>query len=368
MRGHIRKLGKRSWAIVVDVGHHPTTGKRKQEWIPVKGTKKDAERRLPEVLRELEEGTFVKPSHLTVSEYLTQWMRDYVAITVRPTTARGYATIVRRIQRSSLSQIKLTALKPTQVQRYYSDLLDEGLSAQTVHHHHALLHGAIGQALNWDMLSKNVIDKVKSPKVSRPELRILTGDEVRRLLRHVEGTDYHLPIHLALYTGLRRSEICGLFWSDLNLEESSLRVVRTMVSTTGEPAHIGEPKSQRSRRVVAFGPETTELLKDWRAVLGEHGPLERSQICARQDGSSILPDVLTRRFREIMKACKIQGIRFHDLRHARATLLLSSGVPGRVVSARLGHASIQSTVGTCGHVLPASDEDMGRTIEQRLAA
>ena len=97
---------------------------------------------------------------------------------------------MRRIQRSSLSQIKLTALKPTQGQRYYSDLLDEGLSAQTVHHHHALLHGAIGQALNWDMLSKNVIDKVKSPKVSRPELRILTGDEVRRLLRHVEGTDY----------------------------------------------------------------------------------------------------------------------------------------------------------------------------------
>ena len=225
-------------------------------------------------------------------------MRDYVAITVRLTTARSYATIVRRIQISSLSQIKLTALKPTQVQSYYSDLLDEGLYAQTVHHQHALLRGAIGQALNWDMLSKNVIDKVKSPKVSRPELRILAVDEVLRLLRHVEGTDYHLRIHLALYTGLRRSEIRGIFWSDLNLEESSIRVVRTMVSTTGKPAHIGEPKSQPSRRVVAFGPETTGLLKDRRAVLGEHDPLERSQICARLYGGSILPDAFTRRFSE----------------------------------------------------------------------
>ena len=187
----------------------------------------------------------------------------------------------------------MTALKPTQVQRYYSDLLDEGLPAQTVHHHHALLHGAIDQAKKWDTVSKNVIDKVKPPKVSRPELRILTDDEVQRLFQHVKGTDYHLPIHLALSTGLRRSEICGLYWSDLNLKESSLRVVRTMVSTTGEPARIGEPKSQRSRRVVAFGKGTAELLRDWWAVHGEHGSPGRSQVCARRDGGSILPDVLS---------------------------------------------------------------------------
>ncbi len=252
---------------MVDNGHHPTTGKRRQKWITVQGTKRDAECKLAEVVRGLNQGVFVEPSRLTLSGYLDQWMRDYVAIAVRPSTARGYATIVRRIQKGSLAQI---TLKPAQVQACYSDLLEEGLSPQTVRHHHALLHGAIGQAQNWDMLSKNVIDKVKSPKVSRPELRIMTSDEVQRLLQHVKGTDYHLPIHLVLYTGLRRSEICGLYWSDLKLEESSLRVVRTMVSTTGDPAHLGEPKSQRSRRVVTFGPETTELLRDYRAVVGEH--------------------------------------------------------------------------------------------------
>ena len=147
MRGHIRQRGKGIWAIVVDVGRHLDTGKRLQEWIKVKGTKRDAERILPEILQKLETGSFVKPSRLTVSEYLTQWMQDCVAITVGARTARGYGTIVKRIKRSSLAQIKLTALKPAHVQRYYSELIRENLSAQTVKHHHALLHGAMGQAL-----------------------------------------------------------------------------------------------------------------------------------------------------------------------------------------------------------------------------
>ena len=367
MRGHIRQRGKGIWAIVVDVGRHLDTGKRQQEWIKVKGTKRDAERILPEILQKLETGSFVKPSRLTVSEYLTQWMQDCVAITVRARTARGYGTIVKRIKRSSLAQIKLTALKPAHAQRYYSELISENLSAQTVKHHHALLHGAMGQALKWDMLSKNVLDRVTPPKVSKPELSILNSDETQRLLKHVRGTDYHIPVLLALYTGLRRSEICGLFWSVLNLEESSLRVLRTIVSIRGEPDHLDEPKSQRSRRVVAFGEEIAELLKDRRAVLGEHGSLERSQVCARQDGSTILPDALSRKFSAIMKACKIRGVRFHDLRHTHATVLLTSGVPVHVVSARLGHASIQTTVDTYGHVIPASDVEAGRVIERRLA-
>ena len=110
------------------------------------------------------------------------------------------------------------------------------------------------------------------------------------------------------------------------------------------------------------------MLKDRRAVLGEHGSLERSQVCARQDGSTILPDALSRKFSAIMKACKIRGVRFHDLRHTHATLLLTAGVPVHVVSARLGHASIQKTVDTYGHVIPASDVEAGRVIERQLAS
>ena len=335
--------------------------------IAVKGTKRDAERKLAEVVRDLDQGMFVEPSRLTLCGYLDQWMEDYVAHSVRPRTARGYGTIVKRIQTGSLSSTRLTSLKPAHVQRYYAQLLDEGLAPQTVHHHHSLLREAIGQAVKWDMLPQNIINRVTPPKVPKPELRILDEGEVKQLLDYVAGTDYHLPIHLALHTAMRRSEICGLFWSDVDLDSSSLTVVRTMVSLQGDPYHLDEPKSRRSRRVIAFGPETGTLLAERKAEIQRPRAVERSQVCARSDGSSMIPDVLSRRFNAIMKACMIPDVRFHDLRHTHASLLLAFGVPIHVVSARLGHASIQTTVDTYGHVLPASDVEAGRVMEHRLA-
>ena len=128
------------------------------------------------------------------------------------------------------------------MQKFYSELVNEGLSAQTMKHQYALLRGAIAQAFKWDMLSKNVMDGVIPPKVSKPELRILTSDEALRLLQHVGRADYHIPVHLVLYTGLHRSEVRGLFWSALNLDESSFRMVRTMVAIPGETAHLDDPK------------------------------------------------------------------------------------------------------------------------------
>ena len=367
MRGHIRKRGDRSWAIVVDAGFDVDTGKRRQKWISVKGTKKDAEKKLAEVVRDLDTGTLVEPSRITMSSYLDQWMRDYVATSVRPRTARGYKTIVKRLQRGSLGRIKMTGLKATHVQRYYSELLEEGLSAQTVHHHHSLLREALGQAVKWDMLAQNVMSRVTPPKVSRPEIRTLTEAEVRRIMEQAKGTDYHLPIHIALHTGLRRSEICGLLWTDVDLARNSLSVVRTMVSIEGDPTHLDEPKSQRSRRVVAFGPNTTALLRERREMVEKVGLADRSQVCARRDGGSMIPDVVSRKFNAIANACGISDVRFHDLRHTHATHLLTSGVPIHVVSARLGHASIQTTVDVYGHVLPASDVEAGLVMERRLA-
>ena len=143
MRGHLRKRGDRSWAVVVDVGHDPRTGRRRQKWVSVRGTKRDAERRLAEIVRDLDAGTYVEPVRVTLAEYLDQWMRNYVALKVRPRTAQGYQGIVRRLQRD-LGRIGLADLKPMHVQLYHADLLRDGLSAQTVHHHHRLLHQAMG--------------------------------------------------------------------------------------------------------------------------------------------------------------------------------------------------------------------------------
>ena len=355
MRGHLRKRGERSWAVVVDVGHDPRTGKRRQKWVSVKGTKRDAERRLAEIISDLNNGAYVDPVHVTLASYLDQWMRDYVDVSVRPRTAQGYATIVRKLQ-DGLGQVSIVDLKAQHVQRYYARLLAVGLSAQTVLHHHRLLHQALGQAVKWDMLTRNVMERVTPPRLRKPDFRSLEPSEVWRLLEAAKRTDYHLPIHLATYTGLRRSEVLGLRWSDVDLDARKLVVNRTMVALRSAPTHIDQPKSRRSRRVVVFGPETESLLRSHRASPG-------TQVCARADGTEIRPYALTHVFRKIADSCGL-SVRFHDLRHTHASLLLASGVPVHVVQARLGHESIQTTVDIYGHVLPASESS--GTLEQAL--
>ena len=365
MRGHIRKRGGRSWAAVVDIGHDPSTGKRRQKWETVKGTKRDAERRLAEIIHDLNTGGYVEPSRLTLSDYLEEWMADYVTGSVRARTAQGYRTIVERLKHS-LGNVRLTRLNAQDVQRYYTALLHEGLATQTVLHHHRVLRQAIGQAVKWELLPKNVMERVTPPKLVKPELRILKMPEAQRLFQVAKDTDFEVAIHLAIHTGLRRSELCGLFWSDVDLEARTLTVVRTIVSLKGDPAHISEPKSRASRRVVAFWDETAALLQERWDALEKTESVLQTQVCARRDGTRMLPDFLSKGYKSMAESCGITDVRLHDLRHTHASILLCSGVPIHVVQARMGHESIQTTVDIYGHLLPASDAEAGRVLEQQL--
>ena len=360
MRGHIRKRGKNSWAVIISLGRDPDTGKRRRKWISVKGTRNDAERVRAQTVSDILSGRYVAPARITLGDYLDQWLRDHADIAVRPRTLDTYRTIVNRVKRE-LGAAPLAELRPLQVQHLYSRLLDEGLSPTTVRNYHGVLRQAFDKAVKWDMLGQNIFDRVTRPRAPRKtDLPCLDAAQVLRLITAAEGTDYHLPIHLALYTGLRRSEVLGLRWSDVDLEARTLTVNQTMVALTYKPVHIGEPKTVRSRRVVAVGEETVALLKPRRAA-------PEDQVCARSDGRTMPPYLLTKGFREIADACGIRE-RFHDLRHTHASLLLASGVPIHVVQARLGHSSIRTTIDVYGHVLPASDTEAGVTFEATIAA
>ena len=333
----------------------------------MKGTKRDAERKLAEVIHNMDTGDYVQSSSLKIADYLEQWMTDYVTNSVRPRTARGYRTIVNRLKQS-LGNIKLASLNAQQVQQYYNGLIDEGLSTQTVLHHHRVLHQAMGQAVKWDVLLKNVMERVTPPKLVKPELRILTVSEAQRLLQVAKDTDFEVAIHLAIHTGLRRSELCGLVWSDVDLKARTLTVVRTMVSLKGDPAHISEPKSRTSRRVVAFWDETATLLQERWDVLGKTASALQTQVCARRDGARMVPDLLSKGYQAIAESCGITGVRLHDLRHTHASILIDAKVPLPIVQARMGHESIQTTVDIYGHLLPASDAEAGRVLEQQLGS
>ncbi len=265
--------------------------------------------------------------------------------------------------------MQINDLDAYQVQAYYADYIRSGLSAQSVLHIHRLLSQTLKQAVRWGMLQRNALDGVTPPPRRKPELRSLSADEARTLLRSAEATDYIIPIHLAIFTGLRRSEALGLRWRDIDLDERKITVSRTMVDIKGNPTHIDEPKSRRSGRVVAISEDTSALLRSHRerrtAQLGRCGEAltADTQVCVRSDGRVMKPDTLTNGFKRIARQCGILDIRYHDLRHTHASILLSDGAPVHVVQARMGHASIQTTVDIYGHVLSASDVEAGDKLD-----
>jgi hypothetical protein len=171
MRGHITKRGKNSYSLAISLGKDTTTGKYKYQWTTVKGTKKEADKRLSELLHQLDNGTFIKPNKTTLGEYLEKWLRDYVWPNLAPRTAEGYEHIIKRHLIPALGNTTLTALKPEHLQRYYSEKLSKGrcdgkgaLSPRTVRHHHVTLHDALESAVKWGLLSHNVADAVSPPR------------------------------------------------------------------------------------------------------------------------------------------------------------------------------------------------------------
>ena len=224
MRGHIKKRAKHSYSVVIDLGYDEY-GKRRRQWVTVKGTKRDAERRLAELLHQLDTGTFMKPGKTTVAEYLERWLQDYARPNLSPRTAEVYSYIIERYVSPVLGRLLLTQLKPEHLQRYYADKQAASLSPQTIKHHHTLLHKALKTATEWGLLLRNPVDAVSPPRVHRAEVQFWTAVEVARFLEVIRDSLYYPVFYLALYTGMRRSELLGLRWSDVDLFLGQLSIL-----------------------------------------------------------------------------------------------------------------------------------------------
>ena len=371
MRGSIRKRGTRSWQLVYDL-QRGADGKRRQRYETVQGTKREAQARLTQILDSLRRGRYVAPTRLTIAGFLDQFLSDYVETNCRPRTAQGYRDIIRVHLKPALGHLPLAELSPQTVQRYYAAQLRAGLSAQTVKHHHALLHRVLGLAVAWELLERNPTDRATPPAAGPSPARTLVPEEVRALLETAQPTDYHLPIHLALYAGLRRGEVLGLYWEDVDFDAQVLTIRQTMLHVTGQGYQWGEPKSHGSRRTVAIPGVTTLLLRNHHEHpqaehLGRDVPAHAGQVCAFPDGRLMKPDGLTHAFHRIASRAGLEAVRFHDLRHTHASLLLGTGTPMHVVQSRLGHQSIQTTVDIYGHVLAEADVAAGAAFERVVA-
>lgn len=379
MRGHIVKRGKDSYTVVVNLGRDEATGKYRQHWRTVKGTKKQAEELLVELLHERDTGVERPTGKMTVAAYLDRWMADYVTPSLAPKTAVSYRDIIKTQVVPALGAFELTKLRPTHIQSWYSRLLASGrldgkggLSARTVQRYHQMLHAALRQAVRWQLLIRNPADAVEVPRASRRELRAVTPAQARSVMEAADATPYGALVRTALLTGMRRGELLGLRWQDVDLERAELHVQQTAQRISGQGIVYRQPKTRLSRRSIALSVEAVAVLRRHRRRQAEArllaGPAyhDNDLVFATGIGTPHEPGNLLRSWARIVAAAKMPGLRIHDLRHAHATLMLGAGVHPKVVSERLGHASVNITLDTYSHVLPGLQEAAAAALDTLL--
>ena len=365
MRGHIVKRYKNSYTIVINLGIDPATGKRKQHWLSVKGTKKEAEQRLAELLHQIDAGTFMRPGKTTLAAFLNRWLNDCAFPNLAPRTAEVYEYIVRVHLIPALGHLPLTQLRPEHVQKYCAAKLLHGrfdgkgaLSPKTVRNQYMALHSALQTAVRWGLLQRNPADAVDPPPPRKTEMQIWDEDEIRRFLEDMTESAYYPIFYLFLFTGLRRSELLALRWQDVDFIYCQLYVSRSLHQLkTGEFVYR-PPKTAKGNRPVALSPSTLQVLREYRTkweaeclMLGK--PLkEEDLVFSHIDGSPLVPDTVSEAWHEAVSRSGLKMIRLHDARHTHASLMLKQGVHPKVVQERLGHSSIQITLDTYSHVVP----------------
>lgn len=369
-RGFFKERSKGVWRVCVSLGRDPKSGKYLQSWATVKGTKRDAERKLTELLHSVDAGVLIRPGKIHLKEYLERWLRDYVIPNLSPRTAEGYEHICRHHLIPSLGSVTLNGLKPEHLSSYYSEKLSNGLSAQTVRHHHTCLHKSLQMAMEWGLLARNPADAVSPPRAQSREMRVWSEDEMAIFLEAARETPHFALFHTALFTGMRRSELLALRWCDLDLLQCQLSVTRSLHVLKGSQVVIRQPKTAKGRRMIALTPENASVLREHRekkslerVVLGKHLTGEDLVFCDLE-GKPLLPNNVTHAWIKLVRRTGLKSIRLHDARHSHASLMLKQGTHPKIVQERLGHASIQVTLDTYSHVAPGLQEAAAARFDQ----
>ena len=359
-----RKDGRWAAAIVLDDGS--------RKWIYGK-TRRAVARRLTKILRDVAEGRPVINERLTVGEYMNRWLYDVAKQRTRPMTWRGYEHLVRMHILPTLGRVRLAKLTPQHVHSLVAHKTREGrLAPRTVQYMHSVLRAALNQAIRWRMVHYNAAALVSAPRGARLEPKVLTPEEARRLLESARGDRLEALYSVALALGLRQGEALGLKWSDVDLDAGILRVRRAAQRIPHQGTQLVETKTVRSRRTLVMPPVVISALRSHRArqnlerlAAGERW-IDNDLVFASQLGTLADGPNITHRFQRLLQKAGLRPMRFHDLRHACASLLLVQGVHPRVVMETLGHSQISLTMNTYSHVLPALQREAADKMEALL--
>jgi integrase len=367
--GQIVGRGRHRWLVRVFLGRDRETRKRRYHGRIVRGPVRHAQSYLNKVLRDRDLGRQVESTPITLNEYLDRWLETAAKPRLREKSYRSYESLLRRYVRPPLGPRNLAAICPLDIQAVYRQLSECGLSARTVRYTHSVLRSSMRQAIRWRLLAEDPTNGAQLPRHRRRELRVLTAEQSRLFLETAMQTAYGPVFAIALTTAARPSEYLALKWQDINWERGTVSIARTLERVRGW--RFAETKRARSRRVIKLQEWVLELLKDLHATT-KSKPIENSWlgtanlIFTTPSGRPIDSDKLARQIKSILEQAGLPMIRLYDLRHTGATLALAAGVPPKVVSEQLGHASAAFTLDIYSHVLPHMQEEAAAKVEAVL--
>lgn len=350
-----------SLRLKVSLGKDPQTGKYESYYETFHGNRTEAQKRLRQILTELDKGIFIKPIKVTVSEYLDQWLHYSAYPNLTPRTYEQYEYIVQKYIKPAIGEIPLCQLKPQQLQLLYASKQSEGRQ-RTAEYIHFTCRKAFANAVKQAILARNPADQVERPRVAHKEIQTMSESEMHIFLEYARTTSYYPIFYLALFTGMRRSELLALKWADVDLLLCQLSVSRSLhqlrYGTYKGKMIFKQPKTLSGKRVIALSPSTVQVLREHREVqdktrrdLGLPLLTEDDLVFCHYDGKPYLPDNISHAWLKLARHTGV-NVHFHDARHTHASLMLKRGIHPKIVQERLGHHSVEVTLDTYSHVAP----------------
>lgn len=382
MKGYLTRKNK-AWYIILEKDRED--GARNQKWVSVRkelglskpATKTQAEDLLVKLLRDQQQGIFIEPHYMTVTQLLFEWMKSYGKTNLRQTTYGVYETYIRNHIIPEIGDMTITKLKAMHLQKLYAKKLIEGrkdgqaggLAPSSVQTIHKIVSRALNMAVKWELLARNVAELVDPPKDKASPRQTWEAEDTKKFLAAIaKHTNYPLYL-LAITTGMRKGEVLGLRWQDIDWDRRTLAIVQTVVATS-EGVIIAPTKTSAGKRSVTVSPFVLAALKAHRvgqALLAEHLAKPIPLLVFTADNLNVLdPNNVLRQFKHICKKAGVPIIPFHALRHTHATLMLQEGVHPKIVSERLGHSRVGVTMDVYSHVLPDMQADAADQFQNML--
>jgi integrase len=335
-------------------------------------TRKEAQKWVREIKNGMERGLTHEGATITFGEWLDEWLvskEHHVTIQ----THSYYSQIVRDYIKPVLGRIRLRELNARQIQRFYNQKVSEGVGLRTVQKSHTIIHASLNSARKFGMIPYNPDDATNPPKPKPKPMKFLNQEQIKILLKVSQETnDRYYPLYyLALVTGMREGELLALKWEDIDLEKGILNVKFNLKRIPGGGLQIGKPKTESSIRTIKLGKSTIEVLRSQKKKLEEEKEKEYWQdegfVFPSSIGTAVDPSNLIKQFRKLLKEAGLPRIRFHDLRHTAASLMLNNGVDVLVASQRLGHAQPSITLDVYGHLMPSMQNEVASLLDKIIS-